>query len=132
MQNSKVYLSCVHFVKFVDDYVNTKTLQLLSQKQTGVEVILFTENGHGKKGFLTVAVVSDFIQQYPPLRIKPNLYCHDRLIVLDYGLSTEQVFHCGASSKDAGKKLCAINVIEETGMIHPVIDKLLLVPDRQI
>lgn len=26
----------------VDDYVNTKTLQLLSQKKQGVEVVLFT------------------------------------------------------------------------------------------
>ncbi len=56
----------------------------------------------------------------------------DRLIVLDYGLPTEQAYHCGASSKDAGKKLCAINVILETSMIHQVIDKLLLSPDIQI
>ena len=67
-----------------------------------------------------------------PLRIKPNADCHDRLIVVDYNLPTEQAFHCGASSKDAGKKLCAINEISETGMIHPVIDKLLLAPDKQI
>ncbi len=110
----------------VDDYVNTKTLQLLSQKKAGVEVILFTENGHGKNGFLTSAVVSDFIAQYPPLRIKSNPECHDRLIVLDYGLPTEQAYHCGASSKDAGKKLCAINKIENTAMIHPIMERLLL------
>ena len=116
----------------VDNYVNTKTLQLLSQKQEGVEIVLFTENGHGKKGFLSTAVVNDFLQQYPPLRIKPNADCHDRLIVLDYGEPTEQAYHCGASSKDAGKKLCAINIIIETSMIHPVIDKLLLAPDKQI
>ena len=72
------------------------------------------------------------MQEYPPFRIKPNADCHDRLIVLDYGLPTEQAYHCGASSKDAGKKLCAINAILETGMIHPVIDKLLTAPDRQI
>lgn len=106
----------------VDDYVNTKTLQLLSQKKSGVEVILFTENGHGKKGFLTTAVVNDFSKQYPPLRIKPNKDCHDRWIVLDYGTSAEKVFHCGASSKDAGKKLCAINGVLETNIIHSVIE----------
>ncbi len=127
-----IYQQAKKSIYVVDDYVNTKTLQLLSQKQSGVEVVLFTENGHGKRGFLTTAVVNDFIQEYPPLRIKPNADCHDRLIVLDYGLSTEQAYHCGASSKDAGKKLCAINVILETSMIHPVIDKLLLAPDKQI
>ena len=73
----------------MDDYVNTKTLQLLSQKQSGVEVILFTENGHGKRGFLTTAVVNDFIQEFPPLRIKPDADCHDRLIVLEVGSQSD-------------------------------------------
>ena len=127
-----IYQQAKKSIYVVDDYVNTKTLQLLSQKQAGVEVILFTENGHGKRGFLTTAVVNDFVQQYPPLQIKPNVDCHDRLIVLDYGETTEQAYHCGASSKDAGKKLCAINVIADTSMIHPVIDNLLLAPNKEI
>ena len=127
-----IYQQAKKSIYVVDNYVNTKTLQLLSQKQEGVEIVLFTENGHGKKGFLSTAVVNDFLQQYPPLRIKPNADFHDRLIVLDYGEPTEQAYHCGASSKDAGKKLCAINIILETSMIHPVIDKLLLAPDKQI
>lgn len=64
--------------------------------------------------------------------VQPNVG-HDRLIVLDYGEETELVYHCGASSKDvAGKKLCAINQITETAIIHPVIDRLLLLPDKQI
>ena len=54
------------------------------------------------------------------------------MIVFDYGLSTEQAYHCGASSKDAGKKLCAINKIVNTEMIHSVIDKLLLGTDKEI
>ncbi len=127
-----VYQQANTSIYVVDDYMNTKTLQLLSQKKQGVEVILFTENGHGRKGFLTTAVVNDFINQYPPLRIKSNPDCHDRLIILDYGLPTEQAYHCGASSKDAGKKLCAINKIEKTAMIHPVIDNLLLGADNII
>ena len=106
-----IYQQAKKSIYVVDNYVNTKTLQLLSQKQEGVEIVLFTENGHGKKGFLSTAVVNDF---------------------LDYGEPTEQAYHCGASSKDAGKKLCAINIIIETSMIHPVIDKLLLAPDKQI
>lgn len=127
-----IYQQAKKSIYVVDNYVNTKTLQLLSQKQEGVEIVIFTENGHGKKGFLSTAVVNDFLQEYPLLRIKPNADCHDRLIVLDYGEPTEQAYHCGASSKDAGKKLCAINIIIETSMIHPVIDKLLLAPDKQI
>lgn len=127
-----IYQQATTNIYVVDDYMNTKTLQLLSQKKQGVEVVLFTENGHGRKGFLTSAVVRDFSNQYPPLRIKSNPDCHDRLIVLDYGLPTEQAYHCGTSSKDAGKKLCAINKIENTAMIHPVMDKLLLGTDKSV
>ena len=127
-----IYKQAAASIYVVDDYVNTKTLQLLSQKKTGVKVILFTENEHGRNGFLTPAVVSDFTNQYSPFYIKPNLDCHDRLIVIDYGLPTEQVYHCGASSKDAGKKLCAINKIENNEMIHPVMDRLLLGVDKKI
>ena len=127
-----IYQQATERIYVVDDYMNAKTLQLLSQKKQGVEVILFTENGHGRNGFLTPAVVKDFEAQYPPIRIKPNPDCHDRLIVLDYGLPTEQVYHCGASSKDVGKKLCAINKIEQNAIIHPVMDKLLAGSDKTI
>jgi len=127
-----IYQQAAKSIYVVDDYMNTKSLQLLSQKNPGVEVILFTENGHGKRGFLTTSVVNDFINQYPPLRIKPNPDFHDRLIVLDYGLPTEQAFHCGASSKDAGRKLCAINKVESVQMVRPVIDALLKLPDKNI
>ena len=127
-----IYQKARKRIYIVDDYVNTKTLQLLSQKKPGVNVILFTENGFGRQGFLTTTVVTDFNNQYPILTTKHNQDCHDRLIVLDYRLKSEQVFHCGASSKDAGKKLCAINAIADTSLIHPVIDKMLLGPDYTI
>lgn len=127
-----IYQQAEKSIYVVDDYVNTKTLELLSQKKSGVDVILFSENGHGRKGFLTPSIVNDFESQYPHIYIKSNPDCHDRLIVLDYGETREKVFHCGASSKDAGKKLCAINKIENSSIIHPVIDALLLGPDKTI
>ena len=128
----EIYQQAEKSIYVVDDYMNAKSLQHLSQKDNGVEVVIFTENGKGRKGFLTKSLVTDFQNEYPSLRIKPNPDCHDRLIVLDYGEETELVYHCGASSKDAGKKLCAINQITETAIIHPVIDRLLSLPDKQI
>ena len=128
----EIYQQAKKSIYVVDDYMNAKSLQHLSQKADGVEVVLFTENGKGGKGFLTKSLVTDFQNEYPSLQIKPNPDCHDRLIVLDYGEETELVYHCGASSKDAGKKLCAINQITEIAIIHPVIDRLLLLPDKQI
>ena len=76
--------------------------------------------------------MNDFAKQYPKLSIKKNPDCHDRLIVIDYGLPTEQIYHCGASSKDAGKKLCAINKMQNNDIFHPIIDKLLLQQDVTI
>ena len=128
----EIYQQANKSIYVVDDYMNAKSLQHLSQKADGVEVVLFTENGKGGRGFLTNSLVTDFQNEYPTIRIKPNPDCHDRLIILDYGEKTELVYHCGASSKDAGKKLCAINQITETAIIHPVIDRLLLLPDKLI
>ena len=99
----EIYQQAKKSIYVVDDYMNAKSLQHLSQKADGVGIILFTENGKGSKGFLTKSLVTDFQNEYPSLRIKPNPDCHDRLIVLDYGEETELVYHCGASSKDAGK-----------------------------
>jgi len=128
----EIYQQAKKSIYVVDDYMNAKSLQHLSQKADGVEVVLFTENGKGGRGFLTNSLVTDFQNEYPTIRIKSNPDCHDRLIVLDYGEETERVYHCGASSKDAGKKLCAINQITETAIIHPVIDRLLSLPDKKI
>ena len=128
----EIYQQANKSIYVVDDYMNAKSLQHLSQKADGVEVVLFTENGKGGRGFLTNSLVTDFQNEYPTIRIKPNPDCHDRLIILDYGEKTELVYHCGASSKDAGKKLCAINQITETEIIHPVIDRLLSLPDKKI
>ena len=120
-----IYHSANKSIYVIDDYVNIKTLNLLKHKKPGVEVFLFTQNGNGKKGFLTESEVQDFNSQYPILSVKPNPECHDRFIIIDYKTSNEKVFHCGASSKDAGKKVCAINKFENTSLIYPVMEKLL-------
>ena len=127
-----IYRQAQKSIYVIDDYMNVKSLELLSQKKTDVEVILFTENKHGINGFLTNAIITDFNNQYPSLRIKPNPDWHDRLIVLDYNLPTERVFHCGASSKDAGNKICAINEFDKKESVHKIIDDMLSVPDKAI
>ena len=95
----EIYQQANKSIYVVDDYMNAKSLQHLSQKADGVEVVLFTENGKGGRGFLTNSLVKDFQNEYPTIRIKPNPDCHDRLIILDYGEKTELVYHCGAYSK---------------------------------
>ena len=127
----EIYQKAKKSIYVIDDYVSIKTLHLLSHKKTGVHVILFTENGYGhSRDYLTSSEVTDFNLEYPTIQIKPNPDSHDRFIVIDYGTRTEKVFHCGASSKDAGRKVCTINAIENTALVHPVIDTLLQNPDK--
>lgn len=127
-----IYQQAQNSIYVIDNYMNTKTLQLLSQKKDGVAVALFTENERGEKGFLTKAVIKDFAEQYSPLTIRGNPDCHDRFIILDYGKETEKVYHCGASSKDAGKKVCAINQILNISVMKEVVEKLLKQPEVEV
>ena len=47
----EIYQQANKSIYVVDDYMNAKSLQHLSQKADGVEVVLFTENGKGGRGF---------------------------------------------------------------------------------
>ena len=66
----EIYQQAKKSIYVVDDYMNAKSLQHLSQKADGVEVVLFTENGKGGKGFLTRSLVTDFQNEYHSLQIK--------------------------------------------------------------
>lgn len=127
-----IYKLAKNSIYIIDDYVNIKTLNLLKQKKKNVEVIIFTENKRGINGVLTSSEITDFNSQYPNLKIKPNPDCHDRFIIVDYKTQKEAVFHCGASSKDAGNKICTINKIENTSLVYQFVDAYLLQNDKVI
>ena len=127
-----IYKLAKNSIYIIDDYVNIKTLNLLKQKKKNVEVIIFTENKRGINGVLTSSEITDFNNQYPSLKIKPNPDCHDRFIIVDYKTQKEAVFHCGASSKDAGNKICTINKIENTSLVYQFVDAYLLQNDKVI
>lgn len=127
-----IYKLAKSSIYIIDDYVNIKTLNLLKQKKKNVDVIIFTENRCGINGVLTSSEIADFNNQYPSLKIKPNPDCHDRFIIIDYKTQKEAVFHCGASSKDAGNKICTINKIENTSLIYQFVDAYLLQNDKVI
>lgn len=122
-----IYQKATRSIYIIDDYVNTKSLELLSHKKKNVKVIIFTDNkGKSKGNFITQSEITDFNDEYPSIQIKPNnKECHDRFIIIDYKSKNECVYICGASSKDAGNKVCTINLLETKEMIYPVINKLL-------
>lgn len=69
--------------------------------------------------------------EYPLIQFDFRKTCgvyHDRYIVIDYGRKTEKIYHCGASSKDAGKKVTTITQVTDRQVYHPLVDALLLNP----
>ena len=70
----------------------------------------------------------DFKSEYPQVQLEFKRTCgtfHDRFIVLDYGLETERIVVCGASSKDAGNRTTVVFESGMNAMYHSAIDALL-------
>ena len=115
-------------IYIIDNYIGIKTLVNLKEIKPNISITIFSDNIN--RG-LHLSEYQDFIRQYPNLNItfiKTNGKFHDRYIILDYDSSLEAIYHCGASSKDAGNKVTSISKLESIGVYHPLIDELLLNP----
>ena len=120
----KIYQQAKQTIYVIDNYINLKTLTLLSHAKTAVQIIVFSDNIH--KG-LNRTELSDFTKEYPSIKLsfqKTNGIYHDRYIVLDYNSPDEKIYHCGASSKDSGNKINTITKIEDTKVYHKIVDDL--------
>ena len=112
-------------ITIVDDYIGVKTLDLLREIVRGVAVTIYSD-GCGFET-LTDRMQKDFLKARPDISLnvyETNGKFHDRYIFLDYGLKSEKLFHCGASSKDAGNKITTIMQIEYTEAYHNIIAML--------
>ena len=110
----RIYALAKHTIHIIDDYINIKTLRLLQDADPGVAVTVFSDNVGNK---LHASDVTDFKTEFPHITVSfktTNHLVHDRFIALDYGTPDERIFHCGASSKDAGvQKATAITEFTE-------------------
>ena len=100
----------------VDNYVDVGTLNILSKKNSDVEVIVYTV----RRTRLSEADVNNFNQQYPALEIKYTGVFHDRFLIIDDTCA----YHIGASIKDAGKKCFGISLIEDTRIVKDILERL--------
>lgn len=100
----------------IDGYVDVDTLNILSKKNSGVDVKVYTY----PSARLTNTDVSNFNAQYPQMTVKRTPVFHDRFIILDGAA----VYHVGASLKDAGKKCFAISLMEDPDMTSELINRL--------
>lgn len=122
---SEIYALAKKTIYIVDNYIGLKTLSLLKSAQIGVTAIIFSDNIHN---MLRLTDYTDYVSEYghPAITFQiTNGKYHDRYIVLDYNTRTEKIYHCGASSKDAGKKITSITKIDDRLIYHSMIDELL-------
>ena len=101
----------------IDNYVDRKTLDLLSRKRAGVSVNIYTSE---KNCSLTEKEISDFSAQYGPLMVRTTDEFHDRFLILD----DRELFYCGASVKDAGKKAFAIGRIHDGEYLRGILSRI--------
>ena len=121
----KIYSLASKSVYVIDDYIDLKTIQLLKSCRKGVHIVVFSDNK--ARNSLTQAFADDFRNDCPGLSIefkKTKERFHDRYIVLDYPGKT-RVFHCGASSKDAGNRITTIMEAEKPEAYHGLISDIL-------
>ena len=124
---TQIYNMAKKSVLIVDDYLDVKTLDLLRCVAKGVSIKIFSEQ-HGRT-YLTESMLTDFKAARPDVELGDihatgNIF-HDRYIYLDFGTANEKLFHCGASSKDAGNKITTIMQLEDIAVYRPLFEKLL-------
>ena len=121
----QIYATAKRTIFVVDNYIGLKTLVLLKNVPADVKVTVFSDNIGNR---LHKAEFSDFCREYPDVSVSLQTsggIFHDRYIVIDYQTVDEQIYHCGASSKDGGNKVTTITAVTDGGIYHPVIDQLL-------
>ena len=101
----------------IDSYVDRRTLDMLSRKKAGVTVSIFTSVSGNR---ITEKESNDFNAQYPSLEVRETDKFHDRFLILDM----RQLYHIGASIKDAGKKAFEISINEDEGILNGVLSRL--------
>lgn len=125
---SEIYAKAKKAIYVVDNYIGLKTLSLLKVARQGVAVVVFSDN---IGNMLRRTDYNDFIMQYKSPQIsfkKTNGKFHDRYIILDYKSRSEKIYHCGASSKDAGKKITSITLVDDHEIYHSMVEDLLKNP----
>lgn len=124
----KIYRSAKRSIIIVDDYIGVKTLQHLVHARPGVKLTIISDN---KLRLLKFSEYNDFLKEYPSRTvdfIKTQDRTHDRYIVLDNGTAGMKVYHCGASSKDAGKRITTITRLMDIDDYKKIIKTLLANP----
>lgn len=127
-----IYSKAKKKLYIVDNYIGPKTLLMLKSVPANVEIIIFSDN---LMNILRQSELTAFQTEYPNVKLsfqKTGGKFHDRYIIVDYKCRTEKIYHCGASSKDAGKKITTISQADNRKLYYPMIEDLLNQPPLQL
>lgn len=123
-----IYSIAKKSIYVIDNYIGLKTLVLLKNVSSSVEVIIFSDNiGKG----LHTLEYQDFCREYPLRKIKfqkSGGKFHDRYIIIDWNTEHQRIYHCGASSKDAGERITTVSEVVDQMIYTDLVNKLLKNP----
>ena len=122
---AQIYGMAKKSLLIVDNYVNVKTLNLLRNVPKGIAIWIFSDLLGGTR--ITEDMLADYRAARPDVSIdaKPALHkFHDRYIFVDFKAKGEKLYHCGASSKDAGNKITTIVQLEDIEGYRPMFEEL--------
>ena len=123
-----IYSIAKKSIYIVDNYIGVKTLVLLKDVPSLVEVIIFSNNiGKG----LNSLEYQDFCREYPFRKItfqKSGGEFHDRYIIIDWNTEHQRIYHFVASSKDAGQRITSITEVVDQIIYTDLINNLLKNP----
>ena len=102
-------------ILIIDNYIDDSIFKMLTKKKKNVEVKIVTSS----KSKIQNLDIQKFNKQYPSLKVTYTNQFHDRFIVID----EKELYHCGASIKDLGKRCFAINKIEDREIIEKIIEE---------
>ena len=121
----EIYKNAIKSIYIIDDYIDIKTLQLLKCINNDIEVTIFSDNK--SRNNLNENFINDFINDTGiNIKLKKNNdKFHDRYIIVDFDTENECIYHSGASSKDAGKRITTILKIEENNLYRNIILEIL-------
>ena len=125
----KIYEKAEKNIIVIDDYLGLKTLQHLASAKKNIPITIISDNKGSHP--LRKTEYDDFRDEYPNKDISFLTSAdkvHDRYIILDRNTPAIRVYHCGASSKDAGKRITTITEIKDITYYENVIQALLANP----
>lgn len=95
----------------IDNYASKELLDIL--KDINVNIVIYSAN-------VNETLIKKYKSQYNNVELVFNKKFHDRFIIID----KKDLYHCGSSFKDLGKKCFAINKIESNVILNDLLNEI--------